>query len=95
VSTHEQEDDSALLGFFERMSTEAGTTTLSSEEVKELLRLAKVVADLSERRFAPVSCYVAGFAVAQSGEPTGADRARRIRTLTESVHKIFSTGGNA
>lgn len=88
----EREDDAPLLAFFDRLAESAGTARLSAQEVTELLRLAKVVADLSERRFAPVSCYVAGLAVAASAEPAGPGRAARIRALTETIHATFGPG---
>lgn len=91
MSDRDREDDSSLLAFFERLAGVAGTPAVGSAEATELLRLAKVVADASERRFAPISCYVAGLAVADPAL-SGAERAERIRQLTAIVHATFAAG---
>lgn len=50
--------------------------TLDSEVALELLELARVAAHTQERRFAPLSCYMAGVA---------AERVRAAKTNTDSA----------
>lgn len=64
-----------------------GAPPLSAEEVAVVLRLAKLVADASERRFAPLSCYAAGLVIGASGAPA-ADRVARVRAIIDRVHGL-------
>lgn len=50
--------------------------TLDSEVALELLELARVAAHTQERRFAPLSCYLAGVA---------AERLRAVKPGTDSM----------
>ncbi|MHB8671670.1 MAG: DUF6457 domain-containing protein, partial [Acidimicrobiales bacterium] len=57
---------------------------LGDEEAEALLRLAKVVADASERRFAPLSCYLAGRAAADLDIAGRMDLLRRATRAIEA-----------
>ena len=47
-----------------------------------VLRLAKVIADASERRFAPLTCYAAGLVIGAAPEE---DRRARRQDFTARV----------
>ncbi len=66
--------------FFADLTAAIGAPSLSAEETAAVLRLAKVVADASERRFAPLTCYAAGLALAADE-----DRLARLREIIEQV----------
>jgi hypothetical protein len=59
--------------------------TLDSETAAELLELARVTAHTQERRFAPLSCYLAGVAVVRLGadDRVAAEFIREIRQELE------------
>ena len=65
---------------FEDLTAAMGAPALSAEEMVAVLRLAKVVADASERRFAPLTCYAAGLVIG-----TSEDRLARLRAIIEKV----------
>jgi hypothetical protein len=71
---------------FAELATGMGAPSLPPEEVAAVLRLAKAVADASERRFAPLSCYAAGLVIGASGAATPEDRLARVRDLIDEVH---------
>lgn len=78
------ESDQELARYFAALSAAGGTPPLSQDEVGAVLDLARVVAHTAERRFAPVSTYLAGLMVGAAGA-TGdpADRAARLRALAK------------
>lgn len=81
-------DDDAGDALFDELAAAIGAPALSPEEVAAVLRLAKVVADASQRRFAPVSCYAAGLVIgaAGSGEPgEPAERLARLHAFIDLV----------
>jgi hypothetical protein len=59
--------------------------TLDSEVAAELLELARVTAHTQERRFAPLSCYLAGLAADRLGgdDKAAAEFIREIRLELE------------
>ena len=65
---------------FEDLTAAMGAPALSAEEKAAVLRLAKVVADASERRFAPLTCYAAGLVIGTSD-----DRLGRLRAIIDQV----------
>ena len=67
--------------FFADLTAAIGAPALSAEEMTAVLRLAKVVADASERRFAPLTCYAAGLVI--GGEQT--DRLARLQAIIDRV----------
>ena len=68
--------------FFADLTAAMGAPALGREEMAAVLRLAKVVADASERRFAPLTCYAARLVIA--GAPD-ADRLSRLQEIIERV----------
>ncbi|HEX4215232.1 MAG TPA: DUF6457 domain-containing protein [Candidatus Dormibacteraeota bacterium] len=63
--------------------------TLDAAVAQELLELARVVAHTHERRFAPLSTYLAGVAserARQSGSVGAADLIREVRRSLEAEH---------
>lgn len=69
--------------FFADLTAAMGAPPLSAEEMTAVLRLAKVVADASERRFAPLTCYAAGLVIGPSGSKE--DRLSRLRDFIDRV----------
>ena len=71
---------------FAELVAQMGAPALGPEEVAAVLRLAKAVADRSERRFAPVSCYAAGLVI---GTATADPHVRleRLRAIIELVQR--------
>ncbi len=51
---------------FAGLAAGMGAPALGPDEITAVLRLAKVVADASERRFAPLACYAAGLVIGAS-----------------------------
>lgn len=70
--------DEEAVRFFEALAGRAGTAPLSAEEIDEVLDLARVVAHTTERRFAPLTAYAAGLALAGTSPE---ERAGRLREL--------------
>jgi hypothetical protein len=66
--------------FFADLTAAIGAPELSPGERTAVLRLAKVVADASERRFAPLACYAAGLVLAGAG-----DRLAGLQEIIEQV----------
>lgn len=78
------ENDEELERYFAALSTEGGTPPLTQQEARAVLDLARVVAHTSERRFAPLSTYLAGLAIGAGGSDVdGASRAARVRALAK------------
>lgn len=69
---------------FAELVTAIGAPDLSPEETAAVLRLAKVVADASERRFAPLTCYAAGLVIG-AGPLSAAERTARLRAFVDQV----------
>ncbi|HEX2023438.1 MAG TPA: DUF6457 domain-containing protein [Acidimicrobiales bacterium] len=69
--------------FFADLTAAIGAPPLSAEELAAVLRLAKVVADASERRFAPLTCYAAGLVIGASTSEE--DRLAGLRDLIDRV----------
>lgn len=89
--------------FFERLAARAGTPALADEEAALVLRITKVVAEWSERRFAPLTAYAAGLMIggsagADAGDaapqgapeagPGAAARTVRLRELLASIETL-------
>jgi hypothetical protein len=70
--------------FFDRLSGRVSTPPLGEEEAALVLRLAKVVADWTERRYAPLTAYAAGLAIG-AGAP---DRVGQLRGLLSAVESM-------
>lgn len=66
------------MGWLERYADELGVPALTDDEVARLLGLARDVAHGTERRFAPLSTFLAGVAV-------GAGDADRVVALDRAV----------
>ena len=67
---------------FTDLTAAMGAPALGPEEVTAVLRLAKVVADASERRFAPLACYAAGLVIATAPEE---ERLARLHDFIDRV----------
>ena len=78
--------------FFATLAERGGTPPLDPQEADALLRLARVVAHSSERRYAPLACYVAGRALASAD---ASQRTARIRALTDTVRRMDREGPGA
>ena len=72
---------------FADVTAAMGAPPLSPEEAAAVLRLAKAVADASERRFAPLSCYAAGLVIGAS-RADDVDRLSRVREIIDDVHAL-------
>lgn len=82
------EDDSDEV--FAVLAAGMGAPPLTPEEVAAVLRLAKVVADASERRFAPLTCYPAGLVIGADASDT--ERLARLRQLIDEVRPAPRAG---
>ena len=75
-----------LAEWLERLRAELGddpALTLTPDEERALLDLARVAAHSSERIAAPLTTFLAGVALAKL--PPGTDRAERLRTLIDEL----------
>lgn len=79
--------DETLEAFFTRLAAEAGTPSLGSDEARHVLDLTRVVAHRVERRYAPLTAYVAGLALGAEGAGPE-QRAARIRDLTAVIERL-------
>lgn len=70
---------------FDAVAGAIGAPAFSPEETAAVLRLAKAMADATERRFAPLSCYAAGLVIGRSGLD-GDERLGRLRAIIDHVH---------
>jgi hypothetical protein len=77
-------DDEAFLA---RMADEAGTAAISAGEIDAVLDLARVVAHGVQRRFAPLTAYALGLALAADGDPR--EREARVRGLINHVEDLI------
>jgi hypothetical protein len=79
--------DSVIVAeWMERLRAELGdepALSLTADEERALLELARVAAHSSERIAAPLTTFLAGVALAHL--PPGPDRAARLRGLTEAL----------
>jgi hypothetical protein len=73
---------------FSTLAVGMGAPPLTPEEVAAVLRLAKAVADSSERRFAPLTCYAAGLVIGADTSDT--ERLARLRQLIDEVRPTLS-----
>lgn len=71
---------------FAALAAGIGAPPLTPEETAAVLRLAKVVADASERRFAPLTCYAAGLVIGAGASDT--ERLARLRQLIDEVGSL-------
>ena len=69
---------------FDALALAMGAPALTPEERAAVLRLAKMVADSTERRFAPLSCYAAGLVIGAAGGDDG-ERLTRLRAFIDRV----------
>lgn len=76
-------------GWLERYAEALGVPPLTEDEVGALLDLARDVAHGAERRFAPLSTFLAGVA-AGAGDP--ADRAEAIRRAVAEAEGLVDDG---
>jgi len=73
----------------ERRDATIAAPTLDSQVALELLELARVAAHTYERRFAPLSCYLAGVAAERlRAEKPGTDDAAIARFI-EEVRRVL------
>jgi uncharacterized protein DUF6457 len=73
-----------------RRGTPIEAPTLDANVALELLELARVTAHRQERRFAPLSCYLAGIAVERlrtAGGP-GIDDSAVVEVILELRHQL-------
>ena len=76
--------------WLERYARQLGIPPLGDEETVALLDLAREVAHGSQRRFAPLSTFLAGVLVgAQVGADTGAVRLDTIRRAAGIAHGLL------
>jgi hypothetical protein len=68
---------------FAALAAGMGAPPLTPEETAAVLRLAKAVADASERRFAPLTCYAAGLVIGADASDT--ERLARLRQLIDEI----------
>ena len=68
---------------FAALTASMGAPALGPEEITAVLRLAKVVADASERRFAPLTCYAAGLVIGAS-----ASEEDRLTMLQDFIDRV-------
>lgn len=68
---------------FVALTASMGAPSLSPAEITAVLRLAKVIADASERRFAPLTCYAAGLVIGAAA--TEQERLARLQDLIDRV----------
>ncbi len=73
-----------------RMGAEITTPTLDSSVALELLELARVTAHTGERRFAPLSCYLAGVAAERVRAAAHVDDAAVAGLILEVRRKLES-----
>lgn len=81
------EDDEALERYLAGFALAGGTPPLTAAEARAVLDLARVVAHTSERRYAPVTAYLAGLAAGVEGLDSDA-RERRIRALVAVAQEL-------
>src|SRR5438067_7151712 len=77
----------------QRRGAAIATPALDSRVALELLELARVAAHTQERRFAPLSCYLAGVAAERlrAGRPETDDL--MIAAFIEEVRRQMETAG--
>ena len=68
---------------FTALAESMGAPALGQQEMTAVLRLAKVVADGSERRFAPLACYAAGLVIGSSASEE--ERLARLRDFIDRM----------
>jgi hypothetical protein len=81
------ERDEELERYLAALAVEGGTPGATPEEARAVLDLARVVAHTAQRRFAPVSAYLAGLAAGAAGDDPDA-RVRRLRALVEAARTL-------
>jgi hypothetical protein len=76
----------------ERRGATIDAPSLDTEVARELLELARAAAHTQERRFAPLSCYLAGVAAERlrAAQPEGGDA--QIAPYIEEVRKELEDG---
>jgi hypothetical protein len=92
--------DERLDEFFTALSDRLGTVALGRAEIDVVLDLARVVAHLEERRYAPLTAYLAGLGLADSADVDDPDaRADHIRGVIGVVRDLAGSldpgGGNS
>ncbi len=85
-------EDEDLERYLAALAQRAGAPAVTPQEAAAVLDLARVVAHTAERRFAPVSAYLAGLAAA--ADPVGGDRAARVRALLDSARGLAAEDGD-
>lgn len=80
------DDEDRLITFLGELGDRTGTDPVKLEEAEAVLDLARVVAHRHERRFAPLTAYIAGFVLGSS--PDWEARAERLRAFIDIVREI-------
>lgn len=81
-----RESDDRLVTFLAELADRTGTDPVKLEEAEAVLDLARVVAHRYERRFAPLTAYIAGFVLGAA--PDWEARAERLRAFIDIVGEI-------
>ncbi len=80
--------DDPLERYFAELAERTGTPPIGGDEAEAVLRLARVVAHTSERRFAPLAAYVTGLALGAGARPADVlDRTRRVDEVTAAARE--------
>jgi hypothetical protein len=88
------DDEERASAVFDALLEAMGAPPLGSHERAAVLRLAKVVADASQRRFAPLSCYAAGIVVGADGADDRSTRLARLATILDQAEAIAAGGAD-
>jgi hypothetical protein len=70
--------------WLDRYAEELGVPPLAEDEIRDLLALARDVAHGVERRYAPLSTFLAGFAVGAGG-----DREARLAVAIADARRLL------
>ncbi len=84
-----EDDDAELERYMAAFAVEGLTPALAAGEARAVLDLARVVAHTAERRFAPLSAYLAGLAAGAAGEAQDPEaRLGRLRELVALAQRL-------
>ena len=92
MNTFFEEQGKRWVAAAERRGVTIDAPSLDTEVARELLELARAAAHTQERRFAPLSCYLAGVAAERlrAAQPEGSDA--QIAAYIEEVRKELEDG---
>jgi hypothetical protein len=89
------DDEERASAVFDALLEAIGAPPLGPDERAAVLRLAKVVADASQRRFAPLSCYAAGIvAGADDDADDRSTRLARLAAILDQAEAIAAGGAD-